>query len=165
MQNKASWLMLFVFIVATSCRHDLPFDQYTNVSPHWNQNQDVSYDFEAPDTITPHNLYIKLRTTNTYKYSNLYLIVELSYPSGKVTKDTLEYLMAKPNGELLGSGFAIKSHQLWYKGYENPFVFSELGNYEVRIKQAMRERGQSSGVAQLEGVVDVGFSIEKTSNQ
>jgi hypothetical protein len=28
----------------------------------------------------------------------------------------------------------------------------------------MRERGQSSGVAQLEGVVDVGFSIEKTSN-
>ena len=30
----------------------------------------------------------------------------MNYPNGKVVKDTLEYKMAAPNGELLGTGFS-----------------------------------------------------------
>jgi len=32
-----------------------------------------------------------LRNNDAYKYSNLFLVVELNYPNGKVIKDTLEY--------------------------------------------------------------------------
>ena len=90
------------------------------------------------------------------------MIVELDYPNGKVTKDTLEYLMAKPNGELLGSGFtSVKEHKLyWLKAYDDSFVFSEEGTYKIQIQQAMRHRGEPNGVAQLDGIIDVGFSIE-----
>ena len=69
--------------------------------------------------------------------------------------------MAKPNGELLGSGFtSVKQHKLSFKGYNTPFVFSEEGTYKVQIQQAMRHRGAFKGVDQLEGIIDVGFSIE-----
>ena len=161
MQSKSVlWILLFAFL-ALSCQQNKAFDRYTPISDRWDKQQIISYDFIAPDTIIPYNLFINLRTTTDYKFSNLFLIVELDYPNGKVTKDTLEYLMAKPNGELLGSGFtSVKEHKLWFKGFDDSFVFSEEGSYKIQIQQAMRHRGEPNGVAQLEGVIDVGFSIE-----
>ncbi len=161
MQSKSVlWIVLFA-LVAFSCEQNKVFSSYTSISEAWNKQDIISYSFIAPDTITPYNLYVNLRTTTAYKFSNLFLIVELDYPNGKVTKDTLEYLMAKPNGELLGSGFtSIKEHKLSFKGYDFPFVFTEEGTYKVQIQHAMRQRGNPNGVAHLEGVIDVGFSVE-----
>ena len=161
MQSK-SVVSLFLFAcVAFSCQQSKSFDRYTSISEHWDKQQIIKYDFIAPDTINPYNLFVNLRTTSAYKFSNLFLIVELDYPNGKVTKDTLEYLMAKPNGELLGSGFtSVKEHKLYFKGYDDSFVFSEEGTYKIQIQQAMRHRGEPNGVAQLDGIIDVGFSIE-----
>jgi gliding motility-associated lipoprotein GldH len=132
MQSKSVlWILLFAFL-AFSCQQNKAFDRYTSISDRWDKQQVISYDFTAPDTINPYNLFINLRTTTAYKFSNLFLIVELDYPNGKVTKDTLEYLMAKPNGELLGSGFtSVKEHKLWFKGFDNSFVFSEEGTYKL----------------------------------
>tara|TARA_B110000967_G_C18801673_1_gene518808 strand:+ start:320 stop:817 length:498 start_codon:yes stop_codon:yes gene_type:complete len=161
MQSKSVlWILLFAF-VTFSCQQNKPFDRYTSITDSWDKQQTIRYDFIAPDTINPYNLFVNLRTTSEYKFSNLFLIVELNYPNGKVTKDTLEYLMAKPNGELLGTGFtSVKEHKLWFKGYDTSFVFSEQGTYKIQIQQAMRHRGDPNGVAQLDGVIDVGFSIE-----
>ena len=161
MQSK-SVVSLFLFaFVAFSCQQSKSFDRYTSISEHWDKQQIIKYDFIAPDTINPYNLFVNLRTTSAYKFSNLFLIVELDYPNGKVTKDTLEYLMAKPNGELLGSGFtSVKEHKLYFKGYDDSFVFREEGTYKIQIQQAMRQRGEPNGVAQLDGIIDVGFSIE-----
>ena len=161
LQSKSVLWILFFAFVTFSCQQNKAFDFYTSISDRWDKQQVISYDFIAPDTINPYNLFINLRTTTAYKFSNLFLIVELDYPNGKVTKDTLEYLMAKPNGELLGSGFtSVKEHKLSFKGYDHPFVFSEEGTYKIQIQQAMRHRGDPNGVAQLEGIIDVGFSIE-----
>lgn len=93
------------------------------------------------------------------------MIVEMVYPHGKTVKDTLEYQMAKPNGELLGKGFTdIKENKLWYKGYEKPFVFEEKGEYNINIQHAMRNNGDINGVDKLDGITDVGFRIETTGN-
>ena len=161
MQSKSIlWTFLFA-LIAFSCQQNKVFDRYTSISDSWDKQDVISYDFIAPDTINSYNLFINLRTTTAYKFSNLFLIVELDYPNGKVTKDTLEYLMAKPNGELLGSGFSsVKEHKLSFKGYDHPFVFTEDGIYKIQIQQAMRYRGEPKGVDFLEGIIDVGFSIE-----
>ena len=161
MQSKpVFWIILFAS-VAFSCQQNKLFDRYTSIPNGWDKQEIVSYEFVAPDSINPYNLFVKLRTTSDYKFSNLFLVVELNYPHGKVTKDTLEYTMAKPSGELLGSGFtSVKEHKLWFKGIDNSFVFSEEGTYKVQIQQAMRLRGISKGIAILEGVIDVGFSVE-----
>ncbi len=107
-------------------------------------------------------MYVNLRNTNAYKFSNLFLIVELNYPNGKAVKDTLEYKMAAPNGELLGSGFSdLKENKLWFRGYKDPFKFNEEGDYQVNIQHAMRNNGDVDGVENLEGITDIGFRVEK----
>ncbi len=162
--SKNSITALFGILICAcffSCDSDAVFDQYKNVPNKWHKDDLVSFKFNAPDTLSPYNLYINLRNTNDYKYSNLFLITELSYPNGKTLVDTLEYKMAKPNGELLGEGFTdVKENKLWYKGYEEPFVFKELGEYNFTVQHAMRKIGEVQGIEELQGIVDVGFRVE-----
>ena len=144
------------------CDSKAVYDVYQSVPNQWNKNEVISFNFQAPDTINNYNLFTNLRNTNDYKYSNLFLIVELNYPNGKTVKDTLEYKMAKPNGELLGTGFSdIKENKLWYRGFKEPFKFNENGNYLVNIQHAMRNNGEVNGVENLEGITDIGFRVEQ----
>ena len=96
-------------------------------------------------------------------YTGLYivfLIAEIDFPNGKSVVDTLEYKMTTPNGKYLGTGFTeVKENKLFYKE-EKVFPFS--GEYTFNVRQAMRKNGFSEGLKALEGVTDVGFSIEKT---
>ena len=144
-----------------SCDSKAVFDAYQSVPNKWHKDSIISFTVIAPDTINNYNLYINLRNTNAYKYSNLFLLTELNYPNGKTVIDTLEYKMAKPNGELLGSGFTdIKENKLWYKGYKKLFKFDELGTYTFSVHHAMRKNGEVKGVTELQGVTDIGFRVE-----
>ena len=126
MQSKSVFWILIFASLAFSCQQNNSFDRYMSIPNGWDKQEIVSYEFVAPDILKPYNLFVNLRTTTDYKFSNIFLVVELNYPHGKVTKDTLEYIMAKPSGELLGSGFtSVKQHKLWFKGIDNAFVFSE----------------------------------------
>lgn len=167
MQNKFSLLgfILLAFILS-SCDENLVYDEYKSVPNQWHKDSLISFTFHAPDTLKSYNLFINLRNNNAYKYNNLFLIASIKYPHGKVEKDTLEYKMAEPNGEFLGEGFSdVKENKLWYKGYDKPFIFSENGEYQIDIQQAMRENGKVQGVVNLEGITDVGFRIENTQIQ
>lgn len=162
MQKKIRLILVCLLVVFTSCDSNQVFDQYQSVSKQWNKGEIIEFNFQAPDSINPYNLFVNLRNNNDYKYSNLFLIVEMNYPNGKVITDTLEYEMAKPDGTFLGSGFSdVKENKLWYKGYEKPFVFTENGQYKVNIQQAMRENGKTNGIENLQGILDIGFRIEK----
>jgi gliding motility-associated lipoprotein GldH len=144
-----------------SCDSNQVFDEYKSVPNQWNKDNIISFNVTPPDSINAYNLYVNLRNTNDYKFSNLFLIVEMNYPNGKATKDTLEYEMAEPNGKLLGTGFTdVKENKLWYKGHKNPFVFNETGEYKINIQHAMRSNGEVNGVENLEGITDVGFRVE-----
>ncbi|MCK7589579.1 gliding motility lipoprotein GldH [Subsaxibacter sp. CAU 1640] len=161
MPNKTPWVILLFVFFLSSCDSKQVFDEYRSVPNSWNKDSVMSFKVNPPDSIKPYNLFVNVRNTNSYKFSNLFLIVEMVYPHGKTTTDTLEYQMAKPNGELLGEGFTdIKENKLWYKGYEKPFVFEEKGEYNINIQHAMRNNGAVNGVDNLEGITDVGFRIE-----
>ena len=162
MQNKIRLILVCLLVVFTSCDSNQVFDQYQSVSKQWSKGEIIEFSFQAPDSINPYNLYVNLRNNNDYKYSNLFLIVEMNFPNGKVETDTLEYEMAKPDGTFLGLGFSdVKENKLWYKGYDKPFVFSENGQYKVNIQQAMRENGKTQGIENLQGILDIGLRIEK----
>ncbi len=166
MQKNRCWsLLILVLIAISSCDDRRVFDQYQSLSNEWDKSHAVTFKVTPPDSIKPYNLYVNLRNNDNYQYSNLFLIVELNYPNGKAMKDTLEYKMANPDGTFLGTGFTdIKENKLWYKGYDEPFIFEELGEYTVTIQHAMRQNGSVNGIAKLEGVTEVGFRIEKTTN-
>lgn len=157
------WICVFLgccLFGLTSCDEKRIFDEYESLPNKWHKDSVVSFTFKAPDTLKNYNLFINLRANSNYKYSNLFVITNMHFPKGKVTSDTLEYEMAKPSGELLGTGFGgVKESKLWYK--EN-IRFSEKGTYKFTIRQAMRKSGETEGIENLEGITEVGFRIEKT---
>ena len=157
-------IVCLMFLVALSCDSNRIFDQYKPIPNQWHKDSVVTFKVSPPDTINSYNLFVNLRNTNDYKYSNLYLVVELNYPNGKTLKDTLEYRMAAPDGTFLGTGFTdLKENKLWYKGYDKPFVFNESGDYQIKVQHAMRENGKVNGISNLEGITDVGFRIERAN--
>lgn len=162
MQNKLSWFFVILLFGFTSCDSNRVFDAYKSVPNKWHKDSIIEFNITPPDSITPYNLFVNIRNTSDYKYSNLFLIVEMNFPNGKVVNDTLEYLMTKPNGAFLGTGFSdVKENKLWYK---EGVIFSEIGEYKVKIQHAMRENGNIKGIENLEGITDIGFRIETPNN-
>lgn len=136
-------------------------DSQAMPSERWPASEKVTFSLPQLDSMQSHNVLINLRNTNAYPFSNIFLIAELQYPFGKTQVDTLEYKMANPDGTWLGTGIgAIKESSLVY--LEN-FKFDESGVYTLTVSQAVRNNGDAQGVNQLQGISDVGYSIEKTT--
>lgn len=159
MQNNVQCFLIILMLGFTSCDSGRVFDAYRTIPNSWHKDSVISFNIIPPDTTKQYNLFVNIRNTSDFKYSNLFLVVEMNFPNGRVIKDTLEYLMAKPSGEYLGTGFSdIKENKLFYK---EGFIFEERGDYKVIIQHAMREIGSVKGIENLEGITDVGFRIEK----
>ncbi|AXT61709.1 gliding motility lipoprotein GldH [Aquimarina sp. AD10] len=155
-------IVVLLSLSIISCDDKQVFDQYQAVSEAWEIDEKVSFALPELDSLQTYNLFVNIRNNNEYRFSNLFLISEMKFPNGKVLTDTLEYEMAKPSGEWLGSGFSdLKENKLWYK--EN-IRFVEEGVYTITLQHAMRKNGDTNGVTSLEGVTDVGFRIEHAQN-
>lgn len=160
LKNRNSFVLL-LFLGIVSCNSNIEFTKYKTLqNASWEANKNISFDFEVTDTISPKNLFINLRNNKDYEYSNLYVITELLFPNGNKIIDTLQYEMADKTGNYLGVGFTdIKENKLFYKEEK---VFPTSGKYKFNIRHAMRKNGEIKPIPFLKGLLDVGFSMEKT---
>lgn len=162
MRNKLVLIFLIGFLlVGSSCDRKRLYDEYRPIKT-WHRDSVVSFKLGELDSTKTYDLFINVRNNNEFAFSNLFLITEIKFPQGKVISDTLEYEMAKPDGEWLGTGFGdVKESKLWYK--EN-VKFDEPGDYRVTIQHAMRRNGEVEGIEELEGITHVGFRIENSED-
>ena len=151
-------IMLGLLLLA-GCSGNMLFSEYQAIDDRGWDNKDVKeFSFTAADTLLPHHVYINVRNDDTFPFSNLFLITEMTFPGGLTLKDTLEYTMADVTGKWLGTGVgSIKENKLWYK--EN-VVFSSPGVYTIRVAHAMRHNGEVAGIDRLIGITDLGIEIE-----
>jgi len=158
----SSFLLGFLLFFLFSCDDQIEFIKYETINnTSWETSNKVSFDFNVQDTMTPKNLFIYVRNTSDYPFSNLYVITTLLLPNETRIIDTLQYEMADTSGKFLGKGFInAKENKLFYK--ENK-VFQNKGNYKFQIRQAMRKNGEVSPLTTLKGIQDIGFSIEKVN--
>lgn len=155
-------IIFFVAVILISCDKNRVFDSYQTISGGWAKDDPIQFSISDVDSITKHNVFITLRNTNEYKYSNLFLIARMDFPNGKKLTDTLEYVMATPEGEWLGTGFNdIKENKLWYR---EGVRFRESGTYTFSIEHAVRKNGNVVGDLRLEGITEVGLRIERSEN-
>ena len=153
--------MLFA-VLFFSCDEKQFFSEYKELDGTWKKADTLRFTFEQNDTVNPYHLFLNVRNNNDYPFNNMYLIVSMKEPGKKPTikVDTLEYLMANPDGTLMGEGFSdVKESKLWY--LEN-FTFSKVGTHEVEVVQAVRATGNVEGVPDLKGITELGLRIEKT---
>lgn len=153
-------VLIIGFLLLVSCESSLIYDQYEPIKNHqWSSNNTIEFIVSNTDTISEKNVFINIRNNKDYEFSSLFLITKIEFPEGLRVVDTLEYEMTNANGEWLGTGFTdIKENKLFYK--EN-VVFSEKGDYTFSIQQATRSIHDIDGVMPLNGITDVGLSIEK----
>lgn len=156
-------LLLSPFLFLVSCDNNRVFDQYKSLPNQWARDSVVTFTVQDLDTLKPYDLFINIRNTDLYRYSNLYLVAAMNFPNGKVIQDTLEYEMAYPDGEWMGVGFSeSKASKLMYK---KDVQFMEAGVYTFKIRQAMRKSGEKEGIENLKGITEVGLRIEKAQEK
>ena len=160
----AKWLSFFsLIVVLASCTNDIVVSESKSLPGYWDKEEQLEFQIPQLDTLKKYNIFLNLRNTNDYPFNNLFLIVSMEFPHGKTLVDTLEYRMAHPNGEWMGEGIGnVKENKLWYK--ENVSFF-EQGNYNITITHAVRNNGEVEGVSRLQGITDVGYSIEEANQE
>ncbi len=157
--NIVSTLIIFSALFVSACNRDFVFDDYKTIPQiGWHKDSITTFNIPKLDTTKTYNLFINARNNNKYAFSNLFLITKMEYPNGKHQIDTLEYEMAHPNGEWIGTGGHVIENKLWYKQH---FPFQEKGQYTIQIGHAMRRNGNENGIEFLKGITDIGFRIEE----
>lgn len=123
----------------------------------WERNWSPTFSFEVYDTLGPHDIYLDLRHTGDYPFSNIYTFVTLKGPGGGVLVDTVECLLADPTGRWYGEGGGfIRSYRKAHVLYRMHNRFPRKGRFTITLEQAMR-------MDSLPGIIDVGVSIERAS--
>lgn len=152
--------ILVTSVIIISCNNNIAYNIYKPISNNqWHKDSIIDFTFKATDTLSINNVYINLRNNKNYQYSNLFLIVGISFPNNYQVVDTLEYEMTNAEGRFLGSGFTdLKENKLEYK---TNVVFPNSGDYYFTIQHAMRKSGEVDGIEILDGITDVGLQIEK----
>lgn len=127
----------------------------------WSSAFKPEFSFEIADTAGKHDVFIDVRHTGDYAYSDLYLFVDLTGPGGRTMRDTVECILADPTGRWLGrgTGFVFANRTRHAKVlYRLGNRFPASGRYTIRLEQAMRDDP-------LPAVIDVGVSIERSKVQ
>ncbi len=121
----------------------------------WAHDEPVVFQLEIEDTVAPHLLFIDLRNTKSYAYSNIFLLVDLAMGNQMILRDTVEIMLADASGKWTGSssGALVDNHVLTYED----MVFTKPGTYTLKISQAMREDV-------LKHIVSVGISLFPSEN-
>ncbi len=125
----------------------------------WDNGLKPAFAFDISDTVSKHDVYIDVRHTGDYAYSDLYLFVDLEGPGGRAQRDTVECILADPTGRWLGrgTGFIFASRTRHAKVlYRLGNRFPAAGRYTITLEQAMRENP-------LPGVLDVGVTVERSA--
>lgn len=145
--------MCALLSVLSGCDARRVFEENKSIpGQSWKSGQPVRLLAEITDTLHPHNVFVNVRVTSSYAYSNLYLFLETRYPGGKISVDTLECLLADEQGRWLGKG----SGNMW----DNQILlkrnvrFHRKGVYSFLLTQGMRKEP-------LADVADVGLRIER----
>ncbi len=123
----------------------------------WSSTYAPEFAFDIADTVSQHDVYIDVRHTGDYPFSDLFLFVDLTGPGGRTMRDTVECLLADPDGRWLGKGTGfIFSDRIQAKVlYKLHNRFPAAGRYSMRLEQAMR-------MEPLPAVMDVGVSVERS---
>lgn len=136
-----------------SCNYAGEDVHMNSINSSWNKNKKQIFQFEIKDAQVPKNIIFVVRNNNEYPYSNLRVISVLKKEGQKSAKpDTLNYILAKPNGEWIGSGFGDTKEILFQ--YRPSYRFPANGKYTIEVQQAMRQNN-------LKGIEDFGVKIEK----
>lgn len=148
-----AFLLAALLLLASACDTSVVFEKHQPIPAEgWHYKNKVVFEALVNDTTSLHNLYIDVRNTTDYSFSNLYIFLDIEFPDGNMLRDTIECTLADRTGKWTGKGFGkIRSNRFLFR---TDVWFPQQGYYIFRIEQAMRREV-------LEGISDIGIRIER----
>ena len=139
--------------VLTGCQQNTVFDNTKSFADDvWRVDDVIRLDVNINDTVNTHKFYLNVRHKTSYRYANLFLFINTTFPDGTEGRDTVECILAEPSGKWLGKGISnVRDCQVLLR---RGLRFPQKGNYVFEFEQAMREK-------ELAGIMDIGLRIVK----
>ncbi len=155
--SHVSRLTLLVLLLA-SCKPSPQYQDHFNVpGGAWNSKFQPQFDFDVDDTSAGYQLFLLIRHTDAYPFSNIWLTVESRGPrDSSFRKVRAEVPLAAASGQWLGRGMG----EVWEQRVSFPILLSgftgrlQKGRYTIRLTQDMRRDP-------LPEVLTVGLRLEK----
>lgn len=130
--------VLLLLLHTVSCDSGMVYDQYEPTEHGiWKWQNAMEFKVDISDTISLNNIYLQVRHTVEYPLSNLYMFVHIKSPSGQHMTDTINMILAAPDGNWTGKGNSnIRELMLLYRKQTQ---FRIPGTYVFTLEQAMRQ--------------------------
>lgn len=153
---KYAFVLLIAMILSSCGDKNVVFDESVVINnSSWNNQELPYFDVNIEDTISTYAFYLNIRHLENYRYSNFYMFLHTTFPNGNQTHDTIECVLAYPDGRWIGKGSgSMRSSSILLN---DNLRFPLKGTYYFEIEQAMRE-------PVLEGITDVGVRFERIEN-
>lgn len=154
-RRKMLWLIPVLFFFA-SCIHVNLFEKQVAIpGQQWYYNNVPGFTFQIDDTAASYHVYIVLRHTDLYKYSNIWLRVGAKTPSDSMQYQDMKLTLATDKEGWAGTGMD-DIYEVRKSISEGPVRFKTPGEYTFTIAQIMRDNP-------LSYVLNVGVRIEKAA--
>lgn len=153
---KYVFILLITTILSSCGDKNVIFDESVVINnSSWNNQELPYFDVNIEDTLSTYAFYLNIRHLENYRYSNFYMFLHTTFPNGNQTHDTIECVLAYPDGRWIGKGSgSMRASNILLN---NNLHFPLSGTYHFEIEQAMRE-------PVLEGITDVGVKFERIEN-
>lgn len=152
----ASVVFLLLFML-TSCNSAGVFERNISIPSHkWDRAFKPEISFDISDTTSLYNIYITLRHTHAYKYSNIWLNVQFQLPGDTISRQRVNVLLATNDKGWLGTGM----DDIWELRQlitPQPFRFSRSGKATFVLEQIMRDNP-------LPDLLNAGIRVEKVKH-
>lgn len=149
--RKFFYLAFTALLVLTACKDNAMYNKsFAFKNNEWKQSVKPSFVFEVKDTSTAYNFIIAIRTTTSYKYSNLWMYLNTKAPDGEKGREPYQMIIANPDGTWYGkkSGSIVENRINF-----NRRKFPKKGKYTFTIEQGVTEKV-------LDEILDITFIVE-----
>ncbi len=142
--------LAFALLLHACSPSDLFHDTRKIPDAVWLSGYKTTFEVNFPDSLKPVDVFVDIRNYDDYPYANLYLFLDTEFPDGRRFRDTLECMLASPDGKWLGrkNGSVRESRFL----IKRNVILPRKGIYNFTFEQGMRE-------ARLRGIPEIGLKI------
>lgn len=148
-------LLLSLFFCTVSCSKYTGYNKNVSIPDRkWDYNNVLSFGIDNIDTSSYYDIYIFIRHSHEYEFSNLYLKVHEFQDGITDTVNRIEIKLAEKDGKWLGKS-AGNLYSLSYLYKEN-IKSEDTSAYHINVEQNMRQNP-------LKHISDIGIEwIKKT---
>ena len=150
-------ISIISLIMILSCNNQqIVINEFKNLNnSDWSYLDTLNFDVSIGDTLNNFDIFLQLRTSTDYKWSNMYVYSEIDFPNGKSRVDTFQLFITDKKGHWNGekSGLLVNFQYSLYKKIKFPMK----GKYLFKFNQAMRD-------TILENINSLGLKITKSQN-